>query len=175
MAAASLLAAAKATKTAEMPVGPCAIMDPAVREPCGCTGGTWDDKGHCDKCKHGKRWHGDAWKVGCDRMPKDKPAAAAAEGPADINAVTKACLDGDLQMVKDMFPRLEDKDAKDAEGDTLLHKAVMGDHGDLVAFLMDAGCDPSVSNANGQNCVVLATEEAAMSAAQVLNEKGASG
>eukprot|EP01084_Bolivina_argentea_P163316 284136_1 len=95
--------------------------------------------------------------------------------PANIDEVAAACADGNFDQVREMFPRLADKNAKDKDGDTCLHKAVMGDQAEIVGWLMDQGCDHTIQNGSGFNCVILATEEAAMSAAKVLAEKGANG
>jgi hypothetical protein len=145
----------------------CVILNnPQDRVPCACKGGAYDNNGNCTACKHGKRWHGDEWKKSCGR---DKPAASASasDGPVDINSVTRACLNGVLDEVKDMFPKLADKNERDAEGDTCLHKAVVGDHAEVVRYLMENGVDAQVTNASGQNAVILAMNEASMQAQAV--------
>eukprot|EP01012_Entosiphon_sulcatum_P036181 TRINITY_DN46067_c0_g1_i1.p1 TRINITY_DN46067_c0_g1~~TRINITY_DN46067_c0_g1_i1.p1 ORF type:complete len:148 (-),score=20.69 TRINITY_DN46067_c0_g1_i1:29-472(-) len=138
-------------------------------EACGCTSTDRDATNTCTQCRHGNRWHGDAWKTSKGVLqPKTEPNI-------DMDAFFRACTAGELPTVKEFWDKLPDKNAKNASGDTGLHLAAANGHAELAVWMVQNGADPKVTDNGGQNVVMRAQDEGAMSVITALDEIGVSG
>lgn len=75
------------------------------------------------------------------------------------SALHKAAFWGHIETVEYLIGECKvDADVQDYSGDTALHDAARFGHSDIVALLLKAGADPTITNHKGQNVSDLAKE-----------------
>ena len=70
----------------------------------------------------------------------------------------KACMKGNLRYVKMLLARGDDIHEKDSANATCILYACAGGFTDVVQFLIDSGSDPKLSNARGENGLMMAAK-----------------
>jgi ankyrin repeat protein len=104
----------------------------------------------------------------------DKNVAVDRERPEDLAAqLCEASLLCDFVRVRDLLARGADPDARDEEGRTPLHQAVLGNSLGLVGLLIESGATLDAKDRQGFTPLHFAAQEHTPEIARVLVGKGA--
>uniref|UniRef100_A0A7S4CK59 Uncharacterized protein n=1 Tax=Eutreptiella gymnastica TaxID=73025 RepID=A0A7S4CK59_9EUGL len=138
---------------------PCVII---LRDgtPCGCTWPERDASNTCTKCKHGNRWHGNAWK-NSEGVYKSRSL--------ELIQCIKA---GNVEKVKEIIEAGAYLNSRDQQGITVLMEAASLGHKEVVLALLDGKADPNMKDPEGNPAIFLAQEAGQTEVVQAMTERG---
>lgn len=91
----------------------------------------------------------------------------------DMQTFREAALNGQVQVIRDMLPGVQDVDETDENGNTALMLAGYNGHTEIVKLLLDRGADINHLNSDGRNVLMYTASGPYPETVELLLERGA--